>query len=708
MHIMYNADISQIKIDFQQGRLVANTGIVKPNICVYETKSGLPVVPPTQNFHFPTSAITGLIGQKIPPASQPTGEDALPGCSTNAGMDCLIARAINGYPKECSGNPFTMKCVLFLAPAFCFDVPGRRLKQPRVAEAQVEFCLRNVACGPCCANAGGAACASGQFPGIAQWVSGGGRPSKRGLDQPEYGALVKRATNDPFFGDQPNNLPLLDQFYVGIMKNLINAAIDIWNLLRKGLVYSARMNCYALTVRLQGSTDELNKIREGCADTFQPHEPVKNLPLYGEIEEAGSIFADVVSILFAAADLAKVVQATKYIGKVGEIISKFAPRSYGKGKILEAKGPSGGTVQIFNDYGDGKPVTFFTDAAIKDVKETTEEFGFRNCHNCKGVVRRQGGSASKLLCCIPRSRREAQLEYPLEPTPAEEVKIRESYGAMLRIEEPIPAAQRSIGKTIPITRDGQALKVLEEGSSQYRSYYLDERPPPPMLDPVNQVFYQKIGELYAEAARNPSKLTPWKQELFNAMVHTWGATADDVVAIQSWVALEQVIPELEVALRKLNPVRGWTISTQHCPEELVEILRAGAPGPSSKGPPGVYSIRDITTYFVSETYEEDPIGLGTSLGMFPVWDTSTTPYRFCILSESGRYIPPFDGTMYHEVLFHENLAGKFKLLGYEEVNGGEAAKAAGGPPPFGVFYFQEVEVPPFTPHQVQPPVINFP
>ncbi|KAK8157176.1 hypothetical protein IWX90DRAFT_441856 [Phyllosticta citrichinensis] len=37
MHIMHNADISQVKNDGQKGQLVANTGVVKANICVYET-----------------------------------------------------------------------------------------------------------------------------------------------------------------------------------------------------------------------------------------------------------------------------------------------------------------------------------------------------------------------------------------------------------------------------------------------------------------------------------------------------------------------------------------------------------------------------------------------------------------------------------------------------------------------------------------------
>lgn len=88
------------------------------------------------------------------------------------GIDCLIARAINAYPPECVDKPSNMKCVLLLGPVFCFDVPARRLKQPQVAEVEVEACFRKVACGPCCANPGGAACACGKFPGIAQWVSG--------------------------------------------------------------------------------------------------------------------------------------------------------------------------------------------------------------------------------------------------------------------------------------------------------------------------------------------------------------------------------------------------------------------------------------------------------------------------------------------------------------------------------------------------------
>ncbi|KAK8195447.1 uncharacterized protein BKA78DRAFT_342277 [Phyllosticta capitalensis] len=461
------------------------------------------------------------------------------------------------------------------------------------------------------------------------------------------------------------------------MKNLINAAIDIFNLFREGLVYSARMNCYGMTIRLDGNQEEANKIREGCADAFQPHEPIKNLPLYGEIEEAGSIFADVVSILFTVGDIAKAVQASKYIGRIGEIMGKFLPRSYGKGKILEASAPEG-TIQIFNDYGDRKPVSFFTDAAVEDVKKTTTEFGFRNCHTCKGIVRPRAGGLAKLLCCVSRPRREAPLQNPLALTPVETADIEQKFGTMLRIEEAIPRAERTIAEAVAIAKDPEGLRLLGEGSQQYRSYYIDERPPAPRLDPVNQVFYQKIGELYNEAARNPNNFYPWKREIYNAMVRTWGATPEDVRGIHSWVALEQVGPELEGALRKVNPVNGaWTISTQRCSDELVKILKAGGRGPISNGPEGIYTLRDITTYFIVETDAAEPIGLGTSLGMFPVWETSTTPYRFVILSESGRYIPPYDGSLYNEVLFYEPLAGKFKLLGFEEVNGGEAAKAAG-------------------------------
>jgi hypothetical protein len=71
--------------------------------------------------------------------------------------------------------------------------------------------------------------------------------------------------------------------------------------------------------------------------------------------------------------------------------------------------------------------------------------------------------------------------------------------------------------------------------------------------------------------------------------------------------------------------------------------------------------------------------------MYPVFQTSTNPYRFVLFTETGRYIPSIYGSLFHEVLFMEPYAGKFRLLGYEELNGGEAAKAAGKPGPFAVF-----------------------
>jgi len=73
--------------------------------------------------------------------------------------------------------------------------------------------------------------------------------------------------------------------------------------------------------------------------------------------------------------------------------------------------------------------------------------------------------------------------------------------------------------------------------------------------------------------------------------------------------------------------------------------------------------------------------------MFPVFQTSTSPYRFVIWSETGRYISAVNGALYHEVTFAERLAGKFQILGYQELNGGEAALAQGKPGPIGVFMY---------------------
>ena len=77
--------------------------------------------------------------------------------------------------------------------------------------------------------------------------------------------------------------------------------------------------------------------------------------------------------------------------------------------------------------------------------------------------------------------------------------------------------------------------------------------------------------------------------------------------------------------------------------------------------------------------------MSTSLG-FRVDFESAALYRFVINSQSGRYVAPIRPLINEqEVLFVQGFNGRFKLIGYQPLNGGEAARLAGNPGPYGVF-----------------------
>ena len=88
---------------------------------------------------------------------------------------------------------------------------------------------------------------------------------------------------------------------------------------------------------------------------------------------------------------------------------------------------------------------------------------------------------------------------------------------------------------------------------------------------------------------------------------------------------------------------------------------------------------------VTATGDYPRLVMTTSLAFQFDYD-STALYRFIINSKTGKYItalrPEFNQ---REVTFVQGLSGKFKLIGYQPLNGGEAARLAGGPGPFGVF-----------------------
>jgi hypothetical protein len=131
------------------------------------------------------SQITNLTGVLIPSPSVLLTEGELPVCNDEdtdllGTPDCTIAKAVNGMPPGCDADPGLMECILHLFPAFCGDLSAVRMGIGNFDE-EVERCMRTISQGPCVANPGGAACASGLFPGISFVGGGGGSSGKRGV-----------------------------------------------------------------------------------------------------------------------------------------------------------------------------------------------------------------------------------------------------------------------------------------------------------------------------------------------------------------------------------------------------------------------------------------------------------------------------------------------------------------------------------------------
>ncbi|KAL6153291.1 hypothetical protein ACJQWK_11661 [Exserohilum turcicum] len=702
-YFLYNADVFSVKHITATGALgVDSKTLAKANICLYDASSGLTVVPPGANFHVLMSNITSLIGADIPPATTLTNEFLLPGCGDTSSQDCLVSRAVNGMSSDCVSNPHLQKCMLALVPAFCFDVPARRLGMN--ASAEVEACFRRVQLGPCVANPSGAACLSGKFAGIVQFVSGsGGSVSSRSLDTTE--GLARRQLLDPLFAGIPGVRSAIDEFWTGVMKNIINSGISLVNFFRDGMVASSRANCIGASLLVQDKTAAAS-IRQGCSDAFKEHTLIAPLPLNSDIERAGNIFAEIVSLLWVVGDIAKAAKAAEFVGFMDAVMAKFKPKAWGTkgGSVLEATEGSN-TVQIFNNYGDGKAAPLFTDSAISEMEKTTSENTFLNCRECVGTVaRRQVGSFLKRLCCFSGPR-----ENPLEELGLGGGDIDDAFVQATVIQEAVGLSERTIGPTVELVTDATRLDVLKEGSDQWAKYYIANDPAYPKLDDVTRSFYDAVSKFYAEGRVRPSNRVPWARKIRDAATETYGFTNEEREAVIAWVGSESHSPQLESALGKMNPVQTWVTTTTPLTDEALKALKARGPGWQSKGPSGVYSIQDLFFPTLNEADAPDKAAaLSASLGIFPVFEAGTTPYRFVIMSQSGRYIPPVYGSLYHEVLFMEPYAGKFELLGFQELNGGEAAKAAGGKPPFGVFYFREIDTPTFSTRQLTVPGIQFP
>ena len=91
------------------------------------------------------------------------------------------------------------------------------------------------------------------------------------------------------------------------------------------------------------------------------------------------MYADVVTLFFAAADIVKAAKAAKFVGGVKAILAKFRPQSIEAGKgikgiMLEATEGSN-TVQIFRDVGDGKPMGLYTQRDVDALQESITDEG---------------------------------------------------------------------------------------------------------------------------------------------------------------------------------------------------------------------------------------------------------------------------------------------------------------------------------------------
>lgn len=110
-------------------------------------------------------------------------------------------------------------------------------------------------------------------------------------------------------------------------------------------------------------------------------QPIPHIPLYGASEKIGSVFADVVALVFVVGDAIEAAKAAQFVGSgaVKAVLEHFKPRLATAaegvdGYFLEAKS-NGNTVQIFREGTNGEPVGIGSKEEYKDLKESTGEHG---------------------------------------------------------------------------------------------------------------------------------------------------------------------------------------------------------------------------------------------------------------------------------------------------------------------------------------------
>ncbi|KAN0083464.1 hypothetical protein V8E54_002552 [Elaphomyces granulatus] len=653
-------------------------------ICIYDINSGYFVVAPSDptQSHIQTQQITNLTNVLIPGNQQGLPATSLPGCNVGdsfylTAVDCAIAKAVNGMLPECESNPQASVCIVYLFPAFCGDFSSISAGNNT---PDIEYCLRRVGLGPCVANPGGAACLSGQFAGI-QFVIGGG--SNTGSS--------KRDNPDPLFGDQGQDLiPLEDQFWVGVMKNFINSGIGLLNWFTDLAAQQLQTACHAATaLRDLFNITLRDRMNNGCAEAFKPHQLFRPLEYSNNIEEAGAIFADIILILDGVGEVAEAVKA---VTAVDRVVVSFVPKNaptdlLSQGYYLETSGANG-VVRIYRDAGDGSPAALVSDTDRVTLQQSLKESAFDNCKPCiPGKARRETsqiiqtrGNTISSYCCLPLN------QFGERPQEDWVSPDGQSSGAAGDPGPSIPPVEtsRSIGAltTTPQLSAAES-ELLGNMRSSFSKFFVGKENIALQTDTITEAFYN------ARYIQNVNSI-----QITTKASSMYGLTMSEFTAINTWVEKYMIGDGFVSGLAQFPGTTGLCYRTTDLTSEALNMLKTGAPGVRSKGPPGIYEVQDLLHFDGSfgTPIEDGQIDVMASfLGVMQEFESSSY-YRIVINSKTGRYIDPvLTKRPLSEVDFVQGWS-QFKLLGWEELNGGEAARLAGKQGPFGIFYLDEIDL----------------
>ncbi|KAG8159917.1 hypothetical protein KVR01_010554 [Diaporthe batatas] len=668
--------------------------------CIYNTDTGAPLTTPATKEAAYTAQVTysNLTSTSFKDGA-PKSESEAPQCNwaawgddgpngtavnvqqSSSSPDCILARTAATTPSQCADDPSNGDCILHVALAFCADVPEvKQGLKPDETDAAIESCIRKAAMGPCVANPGGAACASGLFAGIAfaGGAPGGGSSSARMRRQVDLKKL--------FFGD-PNNpdsqLSFESQFFMGIAKNLINSAASLLNMMATPFMEELRAKCEEASMwthLFNNQTGE--RVQAGCGKMFATWDnlTVPHFDPSTPVEQAGSIFADVAMLLSAVGDIAEAAKATS---AVDWVMSKFGLKAAQLGKeeglVLEAvQGEN--TVQIFRDAGDGKAALIETEAEGEALAREVDQSAFRSCVECV-----EAGGLKK--------RDEEESSSELRPRAPLKKRFCCAPGLTLKLDvPPPPRGPRALNaRTLGAVTGEDTNTVLTSMSKAFSTWYKDGKA---VLGAD-----ASVDEASKVLLSTTKTITSKNSEMIGALEKLYGIDAKESYALKNWFGAKQasrMLPGLEESMAKMPYATGTVIRSTNLDAETLKMLDEGAAGIVSKGEKGVYEVQDLVINkdpLIPDAPAERKI-LAATMELDDAALTFNARYFFVINSKSGRLTAPFSGEWLREVDFVQGSSGKFKLIGKQELNGGaKAAAEAGSQGPFAVYYFDEVEAP---------------